>query len=451
MNAACTNTASGPSCACNPGFTGNGLQCTDLNECLTSNGGCGMNATCTNTPGSRTCACNTGYSGNGFNCTDINECSGTSPCNVNATCLNFSGSFLCLCNLGWTGDGITCTDVNECATDAGGCHPFAGVCTNLPGSRACSCAPGYSGDGGVCADPSVSWVRQTLTGFRPSAGGGHGLATMAGGDVYLHSGSQTSLGAGQSDTFSWNGSVWTDRTTSTVVARRNFGFAPAQNSALLLFGGFDTAVNGTTRADTLLLSTSGWALQAPASAPSARTWPAMAYDPLRQRTVLFGGLASPTTPLQDTWEWNGTTWFLRTPTTTPGARFGAVMSWDPVRSRIVLFGGDSFAAVSNEVWEWDGTNWAPRSVGALKPPPRRLAGLAWNPTRQTFILHGGVDVAGTPLTDTWELNGATWRYMREGPPLGATPLAWDPGLQRAIVMGPVPPPAGEVQMWKYGP
>ena len=57
----CTNTPGSRTCSCNGGYTGDGVTCTDVNECVTSNGGCSANATCTNTPGSRTCACNAGY------------------------------------------------------------------------------------------------------------------------------------------------------------------------------------------------------------------------------------------------------------------------------------------------------------------------------------------------------------------------------------------------------
>ncbi len=41
----------------------------DLDECGYGNGGCSANATCTNIPGSRTCACNSGYTGDGLTCT----------------------------------------------------------------------------------------------------------------------------------------------------------------------------------------------------------------------------------------------------------------------------------------------------------------------------------------------------------------------------------------------
>ncbi|HRI71929.1 MAG TPA: EGF domain-containing protein, partial [Polyangium sp.] len=64
-NATCTNSA----CVCDMGYTGDGYNCTDINECSTNNGGCDVNATCTNTPGSRTCACNMGYMGDGITCT----------------------------------------------------------------------------------------------------------------------------------------------------------------------------------------------------------------------------------------------------------------------------------------------------------------------------------------------------------------------------------------------
>ncbi|MBL8940529.1 MAG: hypothetical protein JNM69_38645 [Archangium sp.] len=69
MNATCTNTPGSRTCACNAGYTGTGVTCSDVDECATNNGGCSANATCTNTPGSRTCACNSGYVGDGVTCT----------------------------------------------------------------------------------------------------------------------------------------------------------------------------------------------------------------------------------------------------------------------------------------------------------------------------------------------------------------------------------------------
>ena len=45
--------------------------CTDIDECAEQSP-CDGNAVCTNTPGSFTCACNEGYSGDGITCTGQN-------------------------------------------------------------------------------------------------------------------------------------------------------------------------------------------------------------------------------------------------------------------------------------------------------------------------------------------------------------------------------------------
>ena len=42
------------------------FNCPDIDECLSSP--CNSNATCRNTPGNFTCACNKGFSGNGLTC-----------------------------------------------------------------------------------------------------------------------------------------------------------------------------------------------------------------------------------------------------------------------------------------------------------------------------------------------------------------------------------------------
>eukprot|EP00117_Sycon_ciliatum_P014424 scpid27877/ scgid14687/ Fibrillin-2 len=63
-------------------------------------GPCSLFANCTNTIGSFFCTCQTGFSGDGFNCADIDECiaGGSHNCDANATCSNTQGSFSCSCN-----------------------------------------------------------------------------------------------------------------------------------------------------------------------------------------------------------------------------------------------------------------------------------------------------------------------------------------------------------------
>ncbi|XP_033707039.1 nidogen-2 isoform X1 [Tursiops truncatus] len=65
------------SCACLPGYAGDGHQCNDVDECLENR--CHPSATCSNTPGSFSCRCQPGYTGDGFQCTP-DPTSGLRPC-----------------------------------------------------------------------------------------------------------------------------------------------------------------------------------------------------------------------------------------------------------------------------------------------------------------------------------------------------------------------------------
>ncbi|MCA9578773.1 MAG: hypothetical protein KC668_25260, partial [Myxococcales bacterium] len=138
-------------CACNAGYTGNGVTCSDVNECTNGTNNCNANAACTNTPGSFSCACNMGYTGNGVTCTDINECTnGTAACSPNATCNNTPGSYGCTCNAGYVGDGFTCTAPAFCDV----VYRVAGTfqITNPP-----ACSPGWTNNIGTnAANPALS-------------------------------------------------------------------------------------------------------------------------------------------------------------------------------------------------------------------------------------------------------------------------------------------------------
>jgi hypothetical protein len=108
-------------CECLPGFAGDGITCTDVDECAANTDNCSVNAACANTVGSFTCTCNSGYGGNGVTCTDFNEClgqGGGNNCSVNANCTNLPGSFSCACKPGFYGNpvGSVCDPVEVTIT-----------------------------------------------------------------------------------------------------------------------------------------------------------------------------------------------------------------------------------------------------------------------------------------------------------------------------------------------
>lgn len=131
----------------------------------------------------------------------------------------------------------------------------------------------------------------------------------------------------------------------------------------------------------------------------------MAFDAARNETVLFGG-AQGITRYGDTWTWDGTTWTERT-VPGPSARTDAKMAWDPRRQRIVLFGGFD-GAIQSDTWEWDGAAWTQRTT-PTQPRPRQRHSLAYDPIRARLILHGGQGVF--QLGDLWELDDTDWRPL----------------------------------------
>ncbi|KAJ1474090.1 hypothetical protein T484DRAFT_1833638 [Baffinella frigidus] len=51
-----------------------GETCSGIDECCEGTHDCDDNATCTNTVSSFTCACDPGFEGNGTDCDDTDEC-----------------------------------------------------------------------------------------------------------------------------------------------------------------------------------------------------------------------------------------------------------------------------------------------------------------------------------------------------------------------------------------
>jgi len=111
---------------------GNGITCSDVNECTLGTDLCSVNGICTNTIGSYSCACKTGYTGDGFigNCKDVDECAlNTDNCHTHATCTNNIGSYTCACNNGYYGNGVACTEI-RCSSIAIPTNAYQVKCTN---------------------------------------------------------------------------------------------------------------------------------------------------------------------------------------------------------------------------------------------------------------------------------------------------------------------------------
>ena len=173
--------------------------------------------------------------------------------------------------------------------------------------------------------------------------------------------------------------------------------------------------------------------------PPARIIPALAFDGTRGVTVLFGGDRMRSTPIGDTWEWDGTRW-RSFEGEAPRARYGQVMAHDAERGLTILFGGyDKADTLFGDTWAWNGTTW--RLLASDGPEPRRNGGFAYDPDRKRLVLHGGY--AGRPrrddrfVTDTWEWDGVRWtRAATAGPePRYGQAMIYDAARRRMLLFG----------------
>lgn len=211
-----------------------------------------------------------------------------------------------------------------------------------------------------------------------------------------------------------------------------------------------------------------------------RTEGMAAYDPIRERTVVFGGAGDQLQPIRGTWEWDGASWRafqgVQPPPRFDGAmafdgigvlvqsggnsidtwRFDGVrwelipnpgisqryyhsMAYDSRRKRVVLFGG---GGVTSGTWEWDGVArmWTDKSAMPGQPPPRSSALMGYDPVRGVVVLAGGrSNNSATIYADTWTYDGTTWTNVT--PSSGPAPqitngtMAYDPVSQRLIASG----------------
>ncbi|XP_012137362.2 nidogen isoform X2 [Megachile rotundata] len=141
-------------CRCNPGYEGDGMECTKTDEC-SGNQDCLENERCSYNPANSRyeCTCNPGFGMVDGRCV-VSDCStNPSQCHVNAQCVSAGdGGYKCVCIEGYNGDGI-----QQCLEDHIGCNVLNNcgrnaVCeyNQTSANFACICQPGYYGDGLTC-------------------------------------------------------------------------------------------------------------------------------------------------------------------------------------------------------------------------------------------------------------------------------------------------------------
>lgn len=317
--------------------------------------------------------------------------------------------------------------------------------------------------GGMWAYDGRLWYEPTSP-FRlgiPLARYAHGMVHSQAAGVTLLFGGLAGPGDAYGDTWTWDGTEWTEQQTTLSPSPRAFPSMAydRDRGEVLLFGGFapDVGVDGQTWRWT---GSDGWFPLTTSTVPPARGGAGMAYDERRQVMVMFGGgvdnVDGQLVGIRDTWEFDGDEWNrIETPNRPPASYYPSLI-YDLNREVVLLFGTpEAQTAGGSGLWAYDGNDWT-QLIPSLRPSPRDGSAAAYDPVRDEVLFFGGStnDFAGT--SDTWVLNDGTWRPVDTSDlPLQRyeAAMGWDPVSERIILFGGFDPsafPLGDTWAFENG-
>ncbi|MHA2249264.1 MAG: Kelch repeat-containing protein [Candidatus Kariarchaeaceae archaeon] len=149
--------------------------------------------------------------------------------------------------------------------------------------------------------------------------------------------------------------------------------------------------------------------------PPTRSDYSIVYDSINSKLILFGGMAdlgNGAETLADTWvlDYNTNTWQEMHPATQPDSRYGHTMFFDPIIEKSVLFGGHVANGplvsrndwYSNEVWTYDYPTNTWIELDPINPPePRYWHAMAYDQNTQKALVFGGYNEINGLVDSTW--------------------------------------------------
>jgi RHS repeat-associated protein len=281
-----------------------------------------------------------------------------------------------------------------------------------PTARTSSADAGYrqAKTPGRAGTPSPDWAPLALAHTPPARSGSAVVYDRARQTVVLFGGEDGE--SATADTWTWNGSTWTDRTSSLksaphARARAQAAYDQARDQ-VVLFGGSPGGLG--ILGDTWTWNGDGWTEQAPAASPPARADGVMAWDARQGRVLLYGGRGADGRALGDTWAWDGKGWSQLHPANSPEPLVGAAMAADDAHHTIVLFGGSAGGPARDETWSFDGKTWQ-RLASSARPAARTGASMVYDVVLGRVLLTAGAAAGGRELSDTWAWDGRSWRAL----------------------------------------
>lgn len=222
--------------------------------------------------------------------------------------------------------------------------------------------------------------------------------------------------------------------SGTVPAERSdhaMAYDPVQQK-VVLFGGEGSTYFG----DTWIYDQSGWQKVSTTNDPPVRRSAGFARVENPAGLLLFGGWGG--AYLSDTWRLDGTVW---TQLSGPGptARSSHSMCFASVlgakTNRVVLMGGGASGPTNDDTWEW-ANGWTEASV-LTTPPPLYGHTLTYDTHHQTVLTFGGSNGAIPTPNSFSSYDGVTWTKLSSTvtPERSWESFAFDPDRKLAVVFG----------------
>ena len=267
-------------------------------------------------------------------------------------------------------------------------------------------------------------------------------------------------------TWSYDGVSWQQLAPAHTPPGRRYTqltYDLVRNVAVLYGGSGPNVNNGLAADETWEWNGTDWTQVQPTSTPGGIERYAAAFDVMRQRLVLYGGMRNswiPTIASSDTWEYDGTAWYFVPTATRPGPLELASACFDLATSRTVLFGGRNPAGLgtlTDDTWTYDGVDWQLVNVAGPRPQVRIQAQFVYDLQRGVCVLFGGRDPSTMAvLDDLWTFDGVAWRQVLDVtsgiyPPRVEGAMALDRGRHRLVYYGGRTASTAMLdETWEYG-
>jgi len=181
----------------------------------------------------------------------------------------------------------------------------------------------------------------------------------------------------------------------------------AADGYVLLFGG-EISYRAVYANDTWMFRGGAWSRIATVPGPGVlpRSEAAMSYEPMDGYVVMFGGWNG-VARLGDTWMYSAGRWSKLPPSVAPAPRVNgnSGMAFDPLLNESILFGGENLTTFYGDTWGFASGIWTQLvSNASVSPPARQGGALVYDPAENGVLLFGGEPTWPATLNDTWLLS-----------------------------------------------